>query len=125
MAASTSPMGRVPPWASRRSSSGLAREQLHHEEYGAVLVHVVVEHGHGAGVLDPVGHISLAEETRAHHVVVRGSRVQHLHRRALAVAVGGRVDARHPADAEQGVEVPLVSQHRADARARLLRGAVG
>jgi hypothetical protein len=39
--------------------------------------------------------------------------MQKLHRGAAAVAVGRSVDRCHPADAQQNVEVPLVSEHAA------------
>jgi hypothetical protein len=47
--------------------------------------------------------------------------MEQLHRCARAVAVRRRVDARHAADAEQHVELPLVAKNGADARACALR----
>ena len=96
----------------------LALEQLHHDERRPVGRDVVVEHAHRAVVLDGVGRVALLQEAPLHLLVVAQLRVQHLHRDALAVAVRRRVDRRHPADAEQRVELPLVLQHHARARAR-------
>ena len=69
---------------------------------------VVVEHAHGAGMVDLVRDVALAQEPLA-HVLVRGDvRVQHLDGDLLAVAVRRRVDRGHAADVDQAIDRPLV-----------------
>ena len=100
---------------------GLPFEQLHHEERRAVVGDVVVEDADRAVVLDGVRRVALAQEARPDLLVVAELRVQHLHRDALAVAVGGGVHGGHPADAEERFEGPLVLQKRADTDTRASR----
>jgi hypothetical protein len=96
----------------------LALEQLHDQKRPA-LVAVVVEHRHRARVPHRVRHVALAQEARAHLRHGGELGVQHLHRGALAVAVRGRIDRGHAADAEQSIEVPLPRQGLPHTGARL------
>jgi hypothetical protein len=89
-------------------------EQLHDEEHRAVFARVVVEHGHGARVIDRVGDVPFAQEPGFGIPSPRQVRVQKLDRTALAVAIGGGVDGRHPTYTQQAVELPLSMEHLAD-----------
>ena len=93
-----------------------AVEQLHHEERGAVLGDVLVDHRHRAWMLDAVRDVALPQEARADRGVVRELRVEHLDREALRVPVRGGVDGRHPAGAEHLVEDVLAAEDGPDPR---------
>ena len=104
----------------------LALEQLHHQEGGAVVGHVVVDDAHRAGVPDGVGDVALAEEARAGVGVGGRLRVQHLHRDPVAVAVHAEVHRAHPPRAEHALERVLAAEHGADPALRaLLEGGEG
>jgi len=65
-------------------------------------------------VSEGVREVTLAKEPRARVRVEREFGVKDLHGGAAAVPMRGGVDGRHPADTEQHVEAPLLSQHLAD-----------
>ncbi len=79
---------------------------------------VFVVDGDAPAVLDPVGDVALPDEALPDADVARELRVEDLQRLARAVAMRGRVDRRHAADAEQRIEAPLVVDRRPYARAR-------
>jgi hypothetical protein len=107
------------PHAIEAALERLALEQLHHQVDLAVLGDVVVEDRHRVAMADLVGRVTLGEEAPAGLFVAGVLRVQHLDRRASAVAVGPGVHRRHPADGDQRVEVPLAPQPPPDAQVRL------
>ncbi len=81
----------------------LAIEQLHDDERGAVFGNVVVVHRHRAAMTDRVGEVALTQETLADRGIGREFAVQHLHCRALLVAMCRRVHTRHTAHAKQAI----------------------
>ena len=104
---------REHPFAQEARVHRFAFEQLHHQEGRPVLGDVVVEDDDGAGVIDRVGHVPLAQEPRAHAFLDGKFRVQHLHGGAFLVAVNGRIDGGHPAYADDLLQSPLAVQHHA------------
>ena len=106
---------RLPSLAFASASHARALEQLHHEERDAVVGDVVVDDGDDARVLDRVGDVPLAEEALPQALAQAELRVEHLDRELRAVAVRGRVDRGHAADAEHVVDVVLVPDRRPDA----------
>jgi hypothetical protein len=86
-------------------------EQLHHEESGPILGDVVVEDHHGAGVIDRVGHVPLAQKPRANALFDGELGVKHLHGGAFLVPMNGRIDGSHAADAYDLLKAPLAIQH--------------
>ena len=93
----------------------LALEQLHHEERRAVLGDVDVVDLDGAGVTKFVRGLRLALEALAQIAILRERGVQDLDRLAPADLVATDVHGRHPAHAEETLELPFPAQHRADA----------
>ena len=55
----TSLTGGFPPLRSHRELS-VALQEIHHEEDGTILCHIIVEHAHHASMGDLVGHVTLA-----------------------------------------------------------------
>jgi hypothetical protein len=100
----------------------LALEELHDEERLFLLGDVVVEDGDAARVIDLVGDVPFLEEAVADAVVPRELGVEDLERDPRSIAVGGREDRRHAADAEERLEAVLVLDRLPEARlgARLL-----
>ncbi len=97
-------------------ANGLPLQKLHDEERLTVVRHVVVEDSHARGVTNFVRDVSLAKEPLADDSIARKIRVQDLQRGGLSIPMRCRKHGRHPADAEQRVEVPLASDRRPDAR---------
>ena len=104
-----------PPGALDELAEGASVQQLHDQEHFAFGRHVIVEHVNCAWMADPVGEVALALEALADARIGGVEAAKHLDRPAHAVAVGGRVDRRGAADAEQSIEVPLVEQRGSDA----------
>jgi hypothetical protein len=103
-------LGRLqpPPLALPAGVQRLALEQVHDEEHRAVLGDVVVEDADGAGVLDAVRGVALAQEALLDALVARELAVQDLHGDPVGVAQVGRcVDGSHAAGAEHTVEAVL------------------
>jgi hypothetical protein len=88
----------------------VALEQLHHEEGGPVLRHVIVEDGYRPGVLEGIGGIPFTKKARADVLADRELGVQHLDGKSLQVAVCGDVDDSHSTDPEDAVEAVLAFQ---------------
>ena len=123
--ASASATARHRPGARLRERvDGLSLEELHDQEDGAVLGHVVVEHAHDARVVDAVRGVALAEEALAELGDRADRRVEDLDGAAHAVPVRRGVDRGHPADAEEPLEAPLVAQRRADPCLRRLHDGI-
>ncbi len=81
---------------------GLALEQLHHQEHGAVLGDVVVEHPDAPGCSTRVGDVALAQEARARLLVLATARGGGSSpRRACPLRCVAAVDDGHPAEAQQ------------------------
>ncbi len=85
-------------------------EQLHDQINFAVLGRVVVQHRHRTWVTHGIGRVSLVEKARPGLGVAHITRVQDFDRRAVSVAMGRRINGRHPADIDHAVEPPLVSK---------------
>ena len=99
----------------------LTFEELHHEVGGAFLRTArhdfVVEDLRYTRVLHLVGRVAFTEKSFAQILVPRDMRVQHLDRRAGAVAVLAGVHRGHGPHANQRFEGPLIAQQSAQSRA--------
>ena len=95
---------------------GHAFEELHDEKDGAVFRAVVINHLNDATMIDLVGDVALAEEAVADAGVAGELGVEDLQRRARAIAVRGRIDGGHAADAEGLLDHVAPGQRGADAR---------
>jgi len=104
--------GHAAAEATRARVGGLALEELHDEERGAVLGLVVVEHAHDARMVHGVRDVPFAREAGADVAQHRELRVQHLERDAAPVAVGRRIHGAHAADAEEAIDLPLPADAR-------------
>jgi hypothetical protein len=81
-----------------------AMEQLHDEKGRAVIGNVVVQDSDRTVMLDAVGDVALAHEALTNEGVERELPMQHLERKALAVAMLDRIDHGHAAIADHGLD---------------------
>ena len=102
----------------------LAFEEIHHEVRRAVFVRVIVDHADRARVRDRVRDVPFAKKPRSDLGDPRELVVEDLDGRAVAVAVRRRIDGRHPPDANQPIQPPLLTERTADALSRRRRGIV-
>ena len=58
--------GKEPSPVARPLIERLSVEQIHDEKNLTIVRHVVVDDGHGSGMLDAVGEVSLVDETLPH-----------------------------------------------------------
>jgi hypothetical protein len=109
------------PLRVRRASS----VSPYHQERRAVVGDVVVEDLHRSGVVDGVRDVAFAQEACGHLGVDRQLGVQDLDRDLGLVAVNGRVHRRHPTYTHDALELPLATEHRAQAGFSAIRDVLG
>lgn len=107
---------RKPAAARRELRDTLPLEELHDEESGALLVHVVVVHLDHAMVSHAIGGVALALKPRDSFRRQTMLPMQDLHRDATVVLVSCFVNGGHSAEADEALDAPLSAEHRADSR---------